>query len=116
MKILKDLEKTTNPSIIRIARYLIDTAEGDSLKKESLSKENKSLDGMYAYVKSEAQKQAADGSACIEDAIVYSWAQHYYDEDSIDFEPKKVETKGKNTKPKVEEITLPEEDEDVFNF
>lgn len=45
----------------------------------------KDLDGFMKYACEEARKQAAKGanSACIEDSVVYGWAIHYFEEDSI---------------------------------
>lgn len=113
MKIQSDLEQAKNPSIIRIANHLIAKASEDALLQTTFDKPNKSLDEMYKYVTSEARKQAVAGSACIDDETVYGWAQHYYDEDSIVMN---VITKQKDTKAKVEEVELPDEDLDVFDF
>lgn len=46
----------------------------------------KTLDGFMAYATDEAKKQAEKGarSACIEDAVVYGWAVHFFEEDSIE--------------------------------
>ena len=46
----------------------------------------KTLDGFMKYANEEARKLAAKGatSACVEDNIVYGWAMHYFEEDSIE--------------------------------
>lgn len=46
----------------------------------------KDLKSFMSYASSEAKKTAAKGenSACIEDSIVYGWAIHYFEEDSIE--------------------------------
>lgn len=46
----------------------------------------KTLDGFMKYANEEARKLATKGatSACVEDKIVYSWAMHYFEEDSIE--------------------------------
>ena len=46
----------------------------------------KDLKGFMCYANSEARKQAAKGenSACVEDKVVYGWAVHYFEEDSIE--------------------------------
>ena len=46
----------------------------------------KTLAGFLKFACGEAKKQAEKGaqSACIEDVIVYSWAVHYFEEDSIE--------------------------------
>ena len=46
----------------------------------------KTLDGFMKYANEEARKLAVKGatSACVEDKIVYGWAMHYFEEDSIE--------------------------------
>lgn len=46
----------------------------------------KTLAGFLKYACDEAKKQAEKGaqSACIEDSVVYGWAVHYFEEDSIE--------------------------------
>lgn len=46
----------------------------------------KTLSGFFKYACDEARKQAKKGatSACIEDAVVFGWAVHYFEEDSIE--------------------------------
>lgn len=46
----------------------------------------KTLDGFMRYANEEARKLAAKGatSACVEDKVVYGWAIHYFEEDSIE--------------------------------
>ena len=46
----------------------------------------KTLDGFMKYSSSEARKLASKGanSACVEDKVVYGWAIHYFEEDSIE--------------------------------
>ena len=52
--------------------------------KELMSK--KDLNGFMKYASDEAKKTVASGSqsACIEDKIVYGWAIHYFEEDTIE--------------------------------
>lgn len=46
----------------------------------------KTLDGFMKYASDEARKLASKGanSACVEDKVVYGWAVHYFEEDSIE--------------------------------
>lgn len=46
----------------------------------------KTLDGFMKYATEEARKQAEKGAncACIEDSVVFGWAIHYFEEDSIE--------------------------------
>ncbi len=46
----------------------------------------KTLDGFIKFACDEARKQAEKGarSACIDDATVFGWAIHYFEEESIE--------------------------------
>ena len=46
----------------------------------------KTLGGFFSYANQEARKLAAKGAscACIEESVVYGWAIHYFEEDSIE--------------------------------
>ena len=48
--------------------------------REKMEHPDVSVAGMWAYIKSEAQKQAKNGCAVIDDDVVYGWGRHYYDE------------------------------------
>lgn len=56
------------------------TKDGKSLVNK------KTLDGFMTFANSEAKKLAEKGanSACVEDSVVYGWAIHYFEEDSIE--------------------------------
>ena len=78
----------------------------------------KDLDGFMKYASSEARKLAEKGSncACIEDKIVFGWAIHYFEEDTIegtlyneDGTEYKVEIK--KTTPKIESKSEPKKPE-----
>ena len=87
--------KTTNKEQEIIKEYLensvsIELAEkinnGVSIEKENKSLINKKdLDGFMNYACEEARKQAEKGatSACISHEVVFGWAIHYFEEDSI---------------------------------
>lgn len=55
-------------------------------KDEKTLINKKTLDGFMKYASSEARKLASKGanSACVEDKVVYGWAVHYFQEDSIE--------------------------------
>ena len=60
---------------------------GVRIEKEGKTLINKkTLDGFMKYASSEARKLASNGanSACVEDKVVYGWAVHYFEEDSIE--------------------------------
>lgn len=55
-------------------------------KDEKTLINKKTLDGFMKYASSEARKLASKGanSACVEDKVVYGWAVHYFEEESIE--------------------------------
>lgn len=67
-----------------IKNYLDGRAKEDSLFAEAYKKANKSIKECCKYIYSQARKLAkGSNSVGIDDAIVYGWAVHYYDEDDI---------------------------------
>lgn len=61
--------------------------EGVKIVKDGKTLLNKkTLAGFLKFAYDEAKKQAEKGaqSACIDDSVVYSWAVHYFEEDSIE--------------------------------
>lgn len=90
--------------------------------KKLLSK--KDLDSFFVYAQNETRKLAEQGKnyACIEDKIVYGWAIHYFEEDSIEgklfnldgteYEPPKPVRKETPKQPSLFDfITEPEKEE-----
>ncbi|WP_317309706.1 Cas9 inhibitor AcrIIA9 family protein [Phocaeicola plebeius] len=64
--------------------YLDNRAKTDSLFAETYRKANKSIEECIKYIYSKARKLAKGGNAVgVDEATVYGWAVHYYDEDSI---------------------------------
>lgn len=90
----------------------------------------KDLDGFMNYANSEARKLAEKGSncACIEDKVVYGWAIHYFEEDSIEGklyneDGTEYKVESKKTTPKIESKPEPKKPEkrqatlfDLMNF
>lgn len=67
-----------------IKSYLDKRAKEDPLFAETYKKKNKSIEECCQYIYSQARKVAKGGNAVsIDDATVYGWAVHYYDEDNI---------------------------------
>lgn len=79
--------KTNNEKIV--LDYLNKNAS--ELLAEKINNGKKTLSQCWSYIVSEAKKQAENGCACIEDATVFGWAVHFFEEDSI--EAKQYETK-----------------------
>lgn len=70
-----------------IQTYLENRAKTDSLFAETYKKANKSIKECCKYIYSQARKLAkGSNSVGIDDATVYGWAVHYYDEDDIKLE------------------------------
>ena len=67
-----------------IQKHLENRAKSDPLFAETYKKENKSIKECCNYIYSQARKFAkGSNSVGIDDATVYGWAVHYYDEDDI---------------------------------
>lgn len=67
--------------------YMDKRAKEDSLFAEVYKKANKSIKGCCKYIYSKARELAKGGNAVgVDDATVYGWAVHYYDEDNIKVE------------------------------
>jgi len=87
----------------------------------------KDLDGFMQYANGEARKLAEKGSncACVEDNIVFGWAVHYFEEDSIEgtlyqengtiFKPNK-QIKQHTTEIKKPEPKKVDKQPDLFDF
>lgn len=67
----------------------------------------KTLDGFMTYAADEARKLAEKGarSICVEDKVVYGWAVHYFEEDSM--EEKLYNEDGTEYKPKTADKPKP---------
>lgn len=87
--------KATNDATKRIKEYLEQSASdvladkinnGVQLEQDGKILINKkTLDGFMKYATEEARKVAEKGSmyACVNDATVFAWAMHYFEEDGI---------------------------------
>ena len=82
-----------------IKAHLDKMAQQDFAFAEKYKDKKKSLDECVKYIMAEAKKQAKNGCAAIEDAVVYGWAVHYYQEENIKVDDK---VKAKVVTPKVE--------------
>ena len=93
---LEDLEKAGQATDYKgiIARYLFNFANEDEHFKQKLLETDKTLEGCFNYVKSEAKKVAANSCAVVEGNVVYQQARHYFLEDSINNEVKASQPKA----------------------
>lgn len=67
--------------------YLDNRAKTDSLFAETYRKAHKSIKECCKYIYSQARKLAKERNEVgVDDATVYGWAVHYYDEDDIKVE------------------------------
>ena len=77
----------------------------------------KTLQGCLENIRTKAQKQAVKGCAMIDDEVVFGWAVHYFEEDSIEeklFKEDGTEFKAK-TSPKQPSKTDEEDNSEDFN-
>lgn len=100
MTFAEQLKGNKNPAIAKIAEYL----QTRSDMKEKLDNDKKSLNEMFDYIVSEANKQRNGNCACVDDETVFGWAIHYYDEDNIEF--KKIGNVKVSSDNKKEEKTI----------
>lgn len=77
------MSTTTFETVIK--DYLDNRAREDSLFAETYKKANKSIKECCRYIISRARKLGGTAVA-VDDATVYGWAVHYYDEDNIKVE------------------------------
>ena len=102
---LKLEAKTPNEKIV--LDYL--NTNVSEMLAEKINVGKKTLSQCWSYIVSEAKKLAQNNCACVEDATVFGWAIHFFEEDSID--GKKYDTKSSakvvNTKPKPVATTQP---------
>jgi hypothetical protein len=82
-----------------IKAHLDKMAQQDFAFAERYKDEKKTLDECVKYIMAEAKKQAKNGCAAIEDAVVFGWAVHYYQEENVKVEGN---VKAKVVTPKAE--------------
>lgn len=72
-----------NPFEQALKTYLDQRAQDDPLFAQSYAKPKKSIQECARYCMQEARKLVKDNVAVVDNATVYGWAVHYYDEDNI---------------------------------
>lgn len=63
-----------------IQEFIEKACKTDEVLAGKYEKSGKDIEGCCRFIKSEAKKQAKGGCAVIEDAQVFGWAVHYFDE------------------------------------
>ena len=76
--------KTDNEKLI--LKHLEENAS--DVLREKINSGKKTLKECWEYIRGEARKKAVNGCACIDDATVFGWAIHFFEEDGI--KPAKV--------------------------
>lgn len=77
-------QQKLNPFEQALKTYLDKRAQDDPSFAPTYAKAHKNIHDCAQYCMQQARNQADGGnSVCIEDATVYGWAVHYYDEDNI---------------------------------
>ena len=72
-----------NPFEQALKTYLDQRAQDDPLFAQSYAKPKKSIQECARYCMQEARKLVKDNVAVVDNATVYGWAVHYYNEDNI---------------------------------
>ena len=74
--------KSGNPTEKRILEYL--NANASEVLAEKINAGEKTLSGSMAYASEEARKMASGASSlCVDDATVFGWIVHFFEEDEI---------------------------------
>jgi hypothetical protein len=72
----------SNPTEQRVLDYL--TANASEVLAEKINAGKKSIDGALDYAKDEAKKLASgQDCVCVDDATVFGWIIHYFEEEHI---------------------------------
>lgn len=93
--------KTNNEKLV--LDYLVKNASYTLVEKINNGK--KTLSQCWSYIVSEAKKQAENGCACIDDATMFGWAIHFFEEDSIEAKHYEAKAVVKTSPPKTEKKT-----------
>ena len=81
-----------------IKKYLDENAS--EVLTEKINTGKKTLGECEQYIKKEAKKKATGNCACIEDAVVYGWAIHFFEEDSVEAPEDAPEAEVATSEPK----------------
>lgn len=85
-----------------IKKFLESKRKTDKDLDKAMQKTNKNIDDCWKYIVEQAQKKKTGNCACVADDVVFGWAFHYYQEDSVSPKSKatpKVEVKTAKVTP-----------------
>lgn len=89
--------KENDVYVLAIISALFERSRDNPALAEAILKDDKNWEGCWSYIRSNAEKEAKDGCACIEDEKVYGWAVDYFFEETPP-EVKSEPAEGKKTK------------------
>lgn len=108
--------KTEDASLKLVADALIKQCEKEPAFVNKILNEKKTLNECWQYIKSQAKKQAKDGCAAIDDATVFGWAIHYFDEETLeDWKPVRASVSATSNKLKAKSKAKVKNDDDIDN-
>ena len=85
----------------RVLKYLEENAS--DVLAEKINGGNKTMAGCWTYIVSRARSLAKNSCACVEDAEVYGWAVHYFEEDDLSKEKPAPAKKTEEVDPRIHE-------------
>lgn len=85
----------------RVLKYLEENAS--DVLAEKINGGNKTMAGCWTYIVSRARSLAKNSCACVEDAEVYGWAVHYFEEDDLSKEKTAPAQKTEEVDPRIHE-------------
>ena len=93
--------KAENAGQERILAYLEENAS--EALTEKINGGTKTMTGCWNYITSRARSLAKNRCACVEDAEVYGWAVHYFEEDDLSKEKPAPAQKTEEVDPRIHE-------------
>lgn len=95
---LSKVRDNAKPYATPIINYLIERCMEDTGMAEDVMQDHKTWGKCFEFIKTKARKKAVAGCACIEDQVVYEWAEDYYHKDDKAEEEKKTQKEAKAKK------------------
>lgn len=101
-KIIGWKKANRNPYSRLICEHLVKRCGEDNGLARDVLQEGKNFVGLFAFVTRNARRMASNNCACVEDSVVYEWAEDYIRsaEPEAETEPKKLKKPAPRLKPK----------------